>query len=317
MTDAPTSDELAQRLAEHELWLQIERGASPNTVAAYRRDLRRYAAFLRARGVHDAQSVDEDLIAEYVGSLRAERTDEGSARYQASSVARMVVAVRSFHRFCLEEAVVDADPSSEIGAPRVPQGIPKALSEQEIEAILAVPAGDAPMMQRDRAMLETLYATGVRISELVGLDLGDIDVDHGMLRVLGKGGKERVVPVGRAARNALEDYLRDGRLELVRPGVRAADAVFISSRGTRITRQACWQIVQKAAARAGIEAHLSPHVFRHSCATHLIEHGADIRVVQELLGHARVSTTQVYTKVSPERLRSVYDAAHPRARRAG
>ena len=216
------------------------------------------------------------------------------------------------------EGVAQADPSDQVGAPRVPQGIPKALSEADVERLLAAVEGADPLARRDRAILELLYGTGVRISELVGLDLDAVDLTTSTARVLGKGSKERVVPIGRAALGALDDYLRNARLGLRAERARRAsdaDAVFLNARGGRISRQGCWKIVHAAGERAGLGAKLSPHVLRHSCATHMLDHGADIRVVQELLGHASVSTTQVYTKVSPDRLRSVYEASHPRARR--
>ncbi len=212
---------------------------------------------------------------------------------------------------------VDRDPSEEVGAPPVPAGIPKALDEDEVERLLQAVTGDDPLAQRDRALLELLYGTGIRISEAVGLDLADLDLDDGTLRVFGKGSKERVVPVGRGARVAIEAYLRDGRLTLrsarARRSTRDGDAVVLNARGGRLSRQSCWTIVRRAGERSGLESRLSPHVLRHSCATHMLDHGADLRVVQELLGHASISTTQVYTKVSPERLRTAYDAAHPRA----
>ncbi|HKA92687.1 MAG TPA: tyrosine recombinase, partial [Acidimicrobiia bacterium] len=233
-----------------------------------------------------------------------------------ASVARALVAVRSFHRFCLEEGLLAVDPSEEVGAPRVPQGIPKALTEAEVEALLGAVVGDTAGALRDRAILETLYGTGIRISELVGLDRRDLDLD-GLVRVLGKGSKERIVPVGRSARDALGAYLAHGRPQLVRPRRTTGgdgEAVVLNVRGGRLSRQSCWKIVRAAGERAGLTGRLSPHVLRHSCATHMLERGADIRVVQELLGHASISTTQVYTKVSPERLRAVYEAAHPRAR---
>jgi integrase/recombinase XerD len=243
--------------------------------------------------------------------------DDGRRRLAASSVARAVVAVRSFHRFCAREGLVARDPSEEVGAPRVPAGIPKALDEDEVDRLLHAVTGDEPRAQRDRALLELLYGTGIRISEAVGLDVDDLDLDDGTLRVLGKGSKERVVPIGRGARVAVDAYLRDGRLVLrrgrARRSVRDADAVVLNARGGRISRQSCWAIVRSAGERVGLGARLSPHVLRHSCATHMLDHGADLRVVQELLGHASISTTQVYTKVSPERLRAAYDAAHPRA----
>ncbi|MFN8036093.1 MAG: site-specific tyrosine recombinase XerD [Acidimicrobiia bacterium] len=311
-------DRLERLLAEYDTWLTVERGLAPNSLAAYRRDLRRYEAFLRAHGVVDPKKVDESLVVEYVEQLKAARDDEGRRRYAPSTIARAVVSVRSFHRFCVDEGAVAADPSEEIGAPRVPQGIPKALTEPEVEALLGAVEGDSPRAMRDRAILELLYATGMRISELVGLDRRDLDLVDGLVRVFGKGGKERVVPVGRTARRALDVYLSKGRPELVRPRATTgadADAVFLNARGGRLTRQSCWKIVGAAGARVDLTGKLSPHVLRHSCATHMLDHGADIRVVQELLGHASLSTTQVYTKVSPDRLRAVYDAAHPRATR--
>ncbi len=298
------------------MWLTVERGLAANSLAAYRRDLRRYAAFLRRRGLTDPAAVDEEVVLAYVADLSSALDDEGRPRFAPSSIARAVVAVRSFHRFCVEEGDSGSDPSEEVGAPRVPQGIPKALTEAEVTALLGAVTGDSPLALRDRAILETLYATGARISELVGLDRGDLDLTDGMVRVFGKGSKERIVPVGRRARQTLEAYLERGRPTLVglRPRRDAVDALVLNARGGRLTRQGCWKIVRAAGARVGLSGRLSPHVLRHSCATHMLEHGADIRVVQELLGHASLSTTQVYTKVSPERLRAVYDRAHPRAR---
>jgi integrase/recombinase XerD len=314
-------DELAQLLAEHDSWLAVERGLAANSLAAYRRDLKRYAAYLRRHGVTDPAGVDESTVAAYVESLKRAKDEDGNPRYAPSSIARALVAVRSFHRFCLDEGFVDADPSEEVGAPRVPQGIPKALTEPEVDALLGAVVGDDPRALRDRAILETLYATGVRISELVGLDRRDLDFEASLVRVLGKGDKERVVPIGRSAQAALEEYLRRGRPHLERPTTRSrvpGDPVLLNARGGRLTRQGCWKIVTAAGDRVGLQGRLSPHVLRHSCATHMLDHGADIRVVQELLGHASLSTTQVYTRVSPERLRAVYELAHPRAvRRSG
>jgi integrase/recombinase XerD len=314
----PEGDELARLLDEHDSWLAVERGLAANSLSAYRRDLKRYATYLRSHDLDDAGLVDEGTVSAYVDELKAARDDEGNPRYAPSSIARALVAVRSFHRFCLEEGFVDVDPSEEVGAPRVPQGIPKALTEAEVDALLGAVAGEDPRALRDRAILETLYATGVRISELVGLDRRDLDFDGALIRVLGKGDKERVVPIGRSARHALEEYLARGRPQLETNTTRTrvpGDPVLLNARGGRLTRQGCWKIVTTAGDRVGLTGRLSPHVLRHSCATHMIDHGADIRVVQELLGHASLSTTQVYTKVSPERLRAVYELAHPRARR--
>jgi integrase/recombinase XerD len=315
--NAPPDELLDRLLVEHDSWLAVERGLAANSMAAYRRDLRRYAAFLRERGEHDPTAVREETVLAYVEDLKSAVDDDGRVRYAPSSIARALVAVRSFHRFCLEEGFLAVDPSEEVGAPRVPLGIPKALTEGEVEALLAAVVGDTARSLRDRAIVETLYATGVRISELVGLDRRDLDLDDGLVRVLGKGSKERIVPVGRSARDALTAYLADGRPQLARPDRSprgAGEAVILNVRGGRLSRQSCWKIVRTAGERAGVGGRLSPHVLRHSCATHMLERGADIRVVQELLGHASLSTTQVYTKVSPERLRAVYEAAHPRAR---
>jgi integrase/recombinase XerD len=311
-----TGDRLDELLVEHATWLAVERGLRPNTLAAYRRDLHIYSAYLRAQGVRDPALVTETAIYDYVAWLQAERGEDGTHRWSSASIARALVAVRSFHRFCTDEGLVPDDPTEDAQAPRVPAGIPKALSEAEVEALLGAVAGDTPAASRDRAILETLYAGGLRISELVGLDRADLDLDAGLLRVFGKGAKERLVPVGRAARYALDDYLTRGRPALERSKARTlrdGDAVFLNARGGRLTRQGAWGIVRAAARRVDLSDRVTPHVLRHSCATHMLDHGADLRVVQEVLGHASLSTTQVYTKVTPERLRAVYDAAHPRS----
>ena len=301
-------------------WLAVERGRSVNTLAAYRRDLGAYTAWLTAQGL-GLDDVDEPTVEAYVGHLRA----EGRA---PSSVARGLVAVRTLHRFLADEGGADADPAAYVAPPRVPQGLPKPLTEDEVQSLLDQVTGSSAVARRDRALLEVLYGTGARISEVCGLSLGDVDLDSGLLRVLGKGSKERIVPIGRYAVVALVDWLGPGGRPVLLAGGSApaagsgrarhradADAVFVNQRGGRLSRQGAWAIVRQYGDRAGLGDRLSPHVLRHSCATHLLDHGADIRVVQELLGHASISTTQVYTKVSTERLRAIYDAAHPRARR--
>jgi integrase/recombinase XerD len=314
---AVASDALDEQLAEHATWLAVERGLRPNTLTAYARDLAEYASFLRARGIHDPRDVDEASVRAFV-EARAAARDADDRPAAAASVARALVSVRSFHRFCVDEGHAEVDPTDDVRAPRVAAGIPKALSEAEVEALLAAVPGDDPRALRDRAILETLYASGIRITELVGLDRADLDLPSGLVRVLGKGAKERIVPIGGAADRALRAYLAGGRPELAGQGARArsaGDALFLNARGARLTRQGCWGIVRDAGRRAGLGDRVHPHVLRHSCATHLVDHGADIRVVQEVLGHASVSTTQVYTLVSAARLRAVYDAAHPRSRR--
>lgn len=312
-----SADELERLLAEHDTWLTVERGLAANSLSAYRGDLLRYAAFLRRRGIKSPASVGEGTVAAYVEDLRKARKEDGVSDLAPSSIARAIAAVRSFHRFCAEEGLVESDPSEEIGAPPVPQGIPKALREDEIEALLDAVVGDLPAVLRDRAILETLYGTGMRISELVALNTAAVDFEGGFVRVLGKGSKERLVPLAGSAMSSVVAYVEHGRDELAstRKSRRLdRDALFLNSRGGRLTRQGCWKIVRRYGQRAQLGEYLSPHVLRHSCATHMLEHGADIRIVQELLGHARITTTQIYTKVSNDRLREVYEAAHPRAR---
>ena len=264
----------------------------------------------------DVAALTEADVDAYVDHLKAAQDGDGKPRWSPASVARAVVAVRSFHRFCLSEGHLALDPSEDVTAPRVPQGIPKALTEPEVEALLGAVTGDGPAALRDRAILETLYATGLRISELVGLDLGAIDLEEGFLRAFGKGAKERIVPVGHTASAAIEAWLptRAALLARTRRDRSDPDALFLNPRGGRLTRQGCWKIVSGYGLRAGLGGRLSPHVLRHSCATHMVDRGADLRVVQELLGHASVSTTQIYTKVTQSRLRAVYEAAHPRAK---
>jgi integrase/recombinase XerD len=304
---APSSTEVDDLLT----WLVVERGRSPSTIEAYQRDLRRYVAFLAARHRTVADSTPDD-IAEFVAALRT----EGLA---PATVARATVAVRSLHRFCAVEGTAATDPAVRIEPPPVPAGLPKALAEDEVARLLdSVPADD-PVDRRDRALLELLYGTGARVSEAVGLDLGDIDLDGRLVRLFGKGSKERIVPLGRVVIRALEAWFDPGgRPDFAPARWRSRDdagAVFLNRRGGRLTRQGAWLVVESRAGAVGLASKMSPHVLRHSCATHMLDHGADLRAVQELLGHASISTTQVYTKVANERLFEAYDAAHPRARR--
>ena len=300
--------QLSRDAEEFLSYLAVERGRAPASLSAYRRDLAAYEQFLAERGVGLFEA-DVGLVEAYVAFL-------GETR-RPSSTARALAAVRGVHRFCVDERGATVDPTEGVSTPRIPQAIPKALSESEVELLLsAVVVGD-PKALRDRAILETLYATGMRISELAGLRLGDLDTRRGLAVAYGKGSKERLVPVGRCALAALEAWLGSEGRPAMAPAKWArrsdAEAVFISTRGRAMSRQAVWQVVRTAALKVKLEDRVSPHVLRHSCATHLLEHGADIRVVQELLGHATITTTQVYTKVSPELLRRVYEQAHPRA----
>jgi integrase/recombinase XerD len=308
--DPAVDDEMLPLEVEEWLsWLATEKGRARSTLAAYRRDARRWWSWLRLRGTA-LDAVAESDIEDFVADLRA-------GDLAAATVARAVVAVRSLHRFLAEEGRLPTDPGARVETPRVPVGLPKALTEDEVNALLAAVVGDEPTARRDRAILEVLYGTGLRISELVGLRLGDVDLESGLLRAFGKGAKERVVPVGRHAAAALADWLAVGGRPHLVPDRWArrgdADAVFLNRRGGRLSRQGAWLVVRRWGGEVGLDGKLTPHVLRHSCATHMLDHGADIRAVQEMLGHASVSTTQVYTKVSTERLFAAYRDAHPRA----
>jgi integrase/recombinase XerD len=292
---------------EYLSWLVAERGRSANTVAAYRRDLVHYTAWLAASGLN-SQTVTARDIDRFVAARRPD--------VAASSLARQMASIRNFHRFLVAEGHRRDDPTADVDGVRVPAGLPKPLTEDEVESLIGAVVGDDPVALRDRALLEFLYATGARISEVCGLSVGDLDLEAGLARLYGKGAKERLVPVGSCARRALDDWLRAGRpdLEPTRWKRRGdAEAVFLDRRGGRLSRQAAWAVVVRHGERAGLRSHLSPHVLRHSCATHMLDHGADLRIVQEMLGHASISTTQVYTKVSQERLFEQYGRAHPRA----
>lgn len=286
-----------------------ERGRSANTLESYRRDLRAYQRYLDGMGA-DVTSVSTEQISAHVRALR----DEGRA---PATVARALVSVRSLHAFLADEGITEADPAADVERPSVAQGLPKALREEEITTLLDAVVGEDGVGRRDRAMLEALYGTGMRISELVGLGLADVDLADRLVRVFGKGSKERIVPLGRHAHDALRDWLSPagrGSMEPTRWARRGdAEAIFLNQRGGRLTRQGAWGVVRGHARRVGLEDRMSPHVLRHSCATHMLDHGADIRAVQELLGHASISTTQVYTRVSTDRLFAVYRSAHPRA----
>ena len=288
--------------------LTVERGLAANTVAAYQRDLRRYATYLSERHLPELGAVTEADVAAFLVDLRHRH---GLSK---SSAARTMAGVRGLHRFAQRERLTEVDPAREVTPPAPPRRLPKAIPVVEVEAILqAASAGDPPGALRDRALLEFLYGAGARISEAVGLDVGDLDLTSGLVRLQGKGSKQRIVPIGSYARDAVSAYLVRARPELARRS-RGGPALFLNLRGGRLTRQGAWGILKAAADRAGLpRERVSPHTLRHSFATHLLDGGADVRVVQELLGHASVSTTQVYTLVTVDHLREVYAAAHPRA----
>ena len=290
-------------------WLAVDRGRSVSTVAAYRRDLTVFQRFVHGQGMPLGEA-SPAVIDAHLDAL-------ASAGARPASVVRALAAIRGVYRFAVDELHVPVDPTASVRGPRAPDRLPKALTEDEVACLLDSVAPTDPLGRRDRAILEVLYGTGMRVGELVGLRTGDLGSETGLVRVLGKGRKERLVPLGGLAARALEDWLGPGGRPQLVPARWArrhdADAVFLNARGGRITRQGVWDVIGRRAAAAGLGSAVHPHVLRHSCATHMLGRGADIRVVQELLGHVSVATTQLYTKVTVEHLRRAYEQAHPRA----
>ncbi|MBG6103832.1 MULTISPECIES: site-specific tyrosine recombinase XerD [Micromonospora] len=317
---APPTPALRRAVRGYLDHLTVERGLSANTLASYRRDLDRYLATLAEAGVTDLASVGAGLVESHLARLRA--GDDVHPPLAVSSAARAASAVRGLHRFALREGLAGADPSRDVRPPTPPRRLPRALPVDDVVRLLETAApitatgDDAPLALRDRALLEFLYGTGARISEAVGAAVDDLDTDEGTVLLRGKGGRVRLVPIGGYAVDAVRAYLVRARPGLAAAG-RGTPAVFLNARGGALSRQGAWGILRRAADRAGLPvdgpAAVSPHTLRHSYATHLLDGGADVRVVQELLGHASVTTTQVYTLVTVERLREVYATAHPRA----
>jgi integrase/recombinase XerD len=349
-------DRLTRLIRSYLDHLTVERGLSPNTVAGYRRDLDRYAGYLSAQGIDDPAAIQPAVITGYAASLaegvpaggsaetaasdhgRADGADHDHARHDhadrdqkqdpeavwkypplaQSSAARALAAVRGLHKFAVQEGVVADDPAAAVKPPKPARRLPKALGLDAVQALLAAPGQDTPAGLRDTVLLELLYGTGGRISEIIALDVDDVsallDDPEAVsgLRVIGKGDKERFVPLGSYAKKSIIDYLVRGRPELARRG-RGTPALLLNARGGRLTRQGAWLIMQQTAERANLGVDISPHTLRHSFATHLLDGGADVRVVQELLGHASVTTTQIYTLVTVDHLREVYLTSHPRA----
>lgn len=306
---------LARELQTYLDHLAVERGVAKNTLSSYRRDLDRYSGFLDDRGIASLSDVTEADITDFTVSLRRGVPDAGLPALAASSAARALIAVRGLHKFATLEGITSTDVAHAVKPPTPGRRLPKSLPFDDILSLLEASGGtsatDGPRSLRDRAMLELLYSTGARISEAVGLDVDDIDVEDRAVLLRGKGGKQRLVPIGRPAVAAIDAYLVRGRPALVS---RAQPALFLNVRGGRLSRQSAWQVLQTSAERAGISTGVSPHTLRHSFATHLLDGGADVRVVQELLGHASVTTTQIYTLVTINALREVWAGAHPRAR---
>lgn len=299
---------LETALASYLRHIAIERGLSENTQAAYRRDLEQYCAWLAAAGVTEPRAITTVQVSGFSNALA---TADGAV-LSAASLARVLSSVRGFHRFLLDEGEVDVDVAHEVKPPKLPGRLPKAITIDQVQDLLATTDGDDLLSIRDKALLEVLYATGARVSEAVGLNVDDV-IETDIVRLLGKGGKQRIVPLGSFARAALDRYLVRVRPVYSALG-KSTPGLFLGQRGSRLSRQSAWLVIQRAAERAELDGHVSPHTLRHSFATHLLQGGADVRVVQELLGHSSVATTQIYTLVTVDSLRDMYTQAHPRAR---
>ncbi|WP_221565314.1 site-specific tyrosine recombinase XerD [Alkalihalobacillus sp. TS-13] len=286
-------------------YLTVERGLSENTLQSYQRDLKQYTIFLMKELNHkELNGVRRNDIMTYLYHLK----DAGRA---STTIARTIASIRSFHQFLIRERVTDKDPSVHIETPKTERKLPKILSSQEVENLMVAPESNSAFGIRDRAMIELLYATGIRVSELIQLNLSDVHLTMGFVRCVGKGDKERIIPVGRMATEALTTYIENGRIKLLKK--KTSDALFLNHHGNRLTRQGFWKILKKLSQAANIQKELTPHTLRHSFATHLLENGADLRAVQELLGHVDISTTQIYTHVTKTRLKDIYSTYHPRA----
>jgi integrase/recombinase XerD len=303
----PLPDALRSASETFDDYLRVERGALPSTVEAYRRDLRTYMRNVAAAGVTTVGDITPSHV---IGALE-ERSRSGPA---TSTLNRFLAAVRHFHKFCVREQIAPTNPAALVDGPGRGLSLPKAIDERQVTKIIEAASGTSPRDLRDRAMLELLYGAGLRVSELVGLDIDDVDLEDRSVRCLGKGEKERIVPIGGPATDAVRRYVREARRELA-SAKRPTPALFLNAAGGRLSRQSAWRFVKRYGAQVDPDARVFPHALRHSFATHLVARGADVRVVQEALGHARLSTTQVYTLVSREKLKDVYEDAHPRARR--
>lgn len=286
-------------------YMMVEKGLAKNTIVSYERDLKNYLVYIKGtENISEINDVQRTHIVRFLSYLK----QQGKS---AKTLARHVASVRAFHQFLIREKESDQDPSVHIESPHMERSLPKILSMQEVETLLEAPVSNDHFGLRDKAMLELLYATGIRVSELIGLDVEDVHLTMGFVRCVGKGNKERIIPIGKTAAAVLERYLRDGRHGFFKKT--RDDALFLNHHGKRLSRQGFWKILKRLAADAGIQKELTPHTLRHSFATHLLENGADLRAVQEMLGHADISTTQIYTHVTKTRLKDVYSQYHPRA----
>lgn len=296
---------MEQMVDSYLLHLKVERGLAKNTLDSYRRDLTKFIGFLRRKDINSLSEVDRHLIMSFMEDLHKQRR-------AAATISRNLAAIRSLYSFLVQESLVQANPSTELNTPKIPKRLPNVMTVSQVATLMEQPNAKNVAGLRDKAMLELLYATGIRVSELVGLNLPDVNLEMGFLRCLGKGSKERIVPMGKSAIQAVEAYLQTGRGKLV--GGKGEKAVFVNIHGSRLTRQGFWKILKKYVRQAGFQGDITPHTLRHSFATHLLENGADLRAVQEMLGHSDISTTQIYTQVTATHLKEVYQQAHPRAK---
>lgn len=295
-----------EALAEYIIYLKIERGLSANTVTSYKRDIEKYLTFLTEKKITQLDEVSRFEILDFLQTLRQSRAAD-------NSIIRMVSSLRKFHQYLKRESIVSDDPMQLIDTPKKASTLPKAISPQAVEQLLEAPDTTTPLGVRDRTILELMYATGLRISELVNLKLSDMHLTMGFIQTMGKGEKERIIPLGEFANQWLEYYLDGARVYLQDQSPETSEYVFLNSRGKGLSRQGVWKKVKQLALEAGIDQNVTPHTLRHSFATHLLENGADLRMVQELLGHADISTTQIYTHITKTRLKQVYSDYHPRA----
>jgi len=285
-------------------YLSVERGLADNTLESYQRDLKKYLLFLKEQNVKDFSSTSRTLISQYL-------LQERNKGLSPSTLSRNLASIRSFYQFLLMEHIIQENPAIELESPKTEKKLPKVLSFQDMEVLLEQPKTKETIGIRDKAMLELLYATGIRVSELVHLNISNLNIKMGFVRCEGKGSKERMIPLGTLAIRSLQEYLQNGRSRLVKQV--EEKALFINQHGKRLTRQGFWKILKKYALKAGISSEITPHTLRHSFATHLLENGADLRSVQEMLGHADISTTQIYTQVTRQKIKEVYNQTHPRA----
>jgi len=285
-------------------YLSVERGLAKNTIEAYKRDLKSYIYYLRKKNIIDINSSNRAIIVAYL--LQMQKSGKAS-----SSISRTCAALRSFYQFLFREHVISEDPTIDLDTPKLEQRLPKVLNTEEVEKLLSQPDITTPLGLRDKSMLELLYATGMRVSELISLSVEDVNLETGFLRCMGKGSKERIIPVGSIALEYLKEYLSSVRKQLLNG--KESKKLFFNRQGNPMTRQGFWKIIKKYSKQAGIYKKITPHTLRHSFATHLLENGADLRAVQEMLGHADISTTQRYTHLTQNRIKQIYDKTHPRA----